>query len=69
MIKEIIVLSGGNAKHGSSGAPVLDENKNIIAMVVGRSRERGGYKYLAIDTSQIWKYLVQVGKAVVRRQD
>jgi pimeloyl-ACP methyl ester carboxylesterase len=52
-LKQIMVLSGGQAKRGESGAPVLDSNKNIVGMIVGRTNDGGKYKYLAVNTANI----------------
>jgi hypothetical protein len=52
-LKHIMVLSGGQAKRGGSGAPIFDSNKNIVGMIVGRTNDGGEYKYLAANIAKI----------------
>jgi hypothetical protein len=63
-IADLIVLSGAEAKLGTSGAPVYDTQGKLIAMIIGRTNQAGEYKYLAVGAPSIEATLIRLAQKV-----
>jgi pimeloyl-ACP methyl ester carboxylesterase len=53
-LNDMMVLSGCDAKMGSSGAPVCEPDGKVIGMIVGRTRQGEAHKYLAVSLINVF---------------